>query len=315
MDNTYDMVETGGSLSPLGDDLLVAAARMAEQRIDAVIKIKQMAIKVTNVSDWTDQNGKPYLMASGSEKVANLYSISWKIDEPSCEYEESGHFTYTYRGVFSMMGRSIEVEGSRSSKDPFFKKYNYNDGVKTEKPIADLDKRDIKMSAMTNLLGNGITRILGIRNLTWDDLEKFAGITQNMVKNKINYKKDGETDRKPPVRKSENKSTASNGNAASTAQVRAINTMLSKAAVKGDQRHTFVSSIIGRKVESLNDLTKADASTVIDRLQEKKEDPLPAGVPADCPKNPMACEHSGFADGEAFCGPDGTKCPHQEKTQ
>jgi hypothetical protein len=178
-------------LPVLADDTLIQIAKQAEARIDAVIKIKQMALKVTNASDWTDQQGKPYLQASGSEKIANLFNISWKIDEPTMEQEADGTITYVYKGEFSLAGRSIEVEGSRSSRDTFFKKYEYDsDGRKVgEKP---LDRRDLKMAAMTNLLGNGITRLLGIRNLTWEDLKLFAGIDQTAVKGKVTYKKGGQ---------------------------------------------------------------------------------------------------------------------------
>jgi hypothetical protein len=176
-------------LPVLADDTLIHIAEQAEKRIDAVIKIKQIALKVTNKDDWVDQEGKPYLMASGSEKVANLFNISWRIDEPVMEQEEDGAVTYNYKGEFSLAGRTIEVEGSRSSRDTFFKKYIWENNKKVgEKP---LDRRDLKMAALTNLLGNGITRILGIRNLTYDDLEKFAGIKQAEVKG-VKYKKAGE---------------------------------------------------------------------------------------------------------------------------
>ena len=99
-----------------------------------------------------------------------------------------------------MGGRSIEVEGSRSSKDSFFKQYLYETGKeRKEKPIDERDnKRDVKMAALTNLLGNGITRLLGIRNLTWDDLEKFAGIKKEEV-GKVEYKTGGTI--KPPSEK------------------------------------------------------------------------------------------------------------------
>ncbi len=181
-------------LPVLSDDTLIHIAEQAEKRIDAVIKIKQVALKVTNANDWVDQEGKPYLMASGSEKIANLFNISWRIDEPTLEQEADGAVTYNYRGEFSLAGRTIQVEGSRSSRDTFFKKYIYENGQKVgEKP---LDRRDLKMAALTNLLGNGITRILGIRNLTYDDLEKFAGIKQPEVKG-VKYKKDGQDKASP----------------------------------------------------------------------------------------------------------------------
>jgi len=178
------------------DKSLLQIANEAEKMFDAVIKIKKTALKATNADDWVDQNGNPYLEGSGAEKIAGLFGISWiLLNDPQPEFEEDGHFTYTYRGRFSIGGRTIDIDGSRSSKDPFFKKYDYSGPEKKEKPISAIDKRDVKMAALTNLLGNGITRILGIRNLTWEDLQEFAGITKEQVTS-IQYKKGGD---KPPV--------------------------------------------------------------------------------------------------------------------
>ena len=191
-----DVVVYDDNVPAIADDSLLMVAQQAERRIDAVIKIKQMALKVTNAKDWTDQGGNPYLLVSGSEKIANLFNISWRIDEPICETEDDGHFTFTYTGTFTIPGRSIGVSGSRSSKDPFFKKYEWNNGVKTENPISAIDRRDVKMAAMTNLLGNGITRLLGIRNLNYADLEAFAGIKQDAI-GKVEYK--NKNARKEPV--------------------------------------------------------------------------------------------------------------------
>ncbi len=181
----------------IADDFLIQVAEQAEKRIDAVIKIKKIALKVTNPRDWSDQNGNPYLGVSGSEKVANLFNISWRIDEPTYEEEPDGHYTYSYKGYFALGSRTVEAEGSRSSKDKFFVQYSYpKDKERIEIPISERsNKRDVKMAALTNLFGNGITRILGIRNLTWDDLKEFAGITRDQVVS-VQYKKGGD---KPPV--------------------------------------------------------------------------------------------------------------------
>lgn len=196
-------VTNNNDVPAIADDQLLAIARQAAARIDAVIKIKQLALKVTNASDWTDQQGKPYLQASGSEKVANLFNISWRIDEPTMEEETDGAITYIYKGAFSLGGRTIEVEGSRSSRDEFFKKYEWKNGQKVgEKP---LDRRDLKMAAMTNLLGNGITRILGIRNLTWEDLEQYAKIKKEQV-SRVEYKTKGEN--KQPLKEPQKKAPA-----------------------------------------------------------------------------------------------------------
>lgn len=207
MENQYEIVKSDGGM--FSNDQLLAMAEAAEKRINAVIKIKQVALKVTNPRDWVNQDGNPYLMVSGAEKVANLFDISWRFlqPEPAYEQDENGHFTYTYQAEFMMGGRSIQVEGSRSSKDGFFKKYSWDKGEKKEIDVKDRDnKRDVKMAALTNLLGNGITRLLGIRNLTWEDLKAYAGIDPAAVKG-FEHKKHGQPAAKPEVRQPERKST------------------------------------------------------------------------------------------------------------
>jgi len=264
-----DVVVYDDNIPAIADDSLLRVAQQAEQRIDAVIKIKKMALKVTNPRDWTDQGGNPYLQVSGAEKIANLFNISWRIDEPICETEDDGHFTFTYVGTFTIPGRSIQVTGSRSSKDPFFKKYEWNNGVKTEKPISAIDRRDVKMAAMTNLLGNGITRLLGIRNLTYNDLAEFANIDKEQI-GKVEYK--GKNGDKAPVAAPQKKTEIKDPNEPVTEpQLKAINTILGKMGIKDDfEKHQKVSRIIGlpepEVLTSLTTLTKGQASKVIEGL-------------------------------------------------
>ena len=192
MTETFDVevVETHGALAPVNDYTLVALAEQAEKRVDALVKIKRAALKSTNPKDWTNQNGNPYLQVSGAEKVGRIFGISWRIDEPIKETLEGGHFSYTYKGYFTLAGATIEAIGTRSSKDGFFKRYKWEHGEKTELPPSEIDAGDVKKAAYTNCIGNGVTRLLGIRNLTWDDLHEFAGITQEQVSG-VDYKKDG----------------------------------------------------------------------------------------------------------------------------
>lgn len=183
-----ETVSTPDNLPAIADDSLLAIAEAAEKRIDAMVKIKRLSLRMTNAHDWTDQGGKPYLQVSGAEKIGRLFGISWRIDEPVHETEEGGHFGYTYKGYFTLAGMTIEVIGTRSSKDKFFTKYK--DGA--ELPLSAIDKGDVKKAAYTNLLGSGITRILGLRNLTWEELEA-AGINKDAV-SKVDFKKKGKKD-------------------------------------------------------------------------------------------------------------------------
>ena len=183
--------ETG--LTPITDDTLISLAEQAEKRIDAMNKIKRVAIKLTNRGDWVDQAGKPYLQVSGAEKIARMFGISWRISEPIKETYDGGHFAFTYKGYFSLAGATIEAIGTRSSKDGFFKKYSGRGDDRVELPPSEIDGGDVKKSAYTNCIGNGITRLLGIRNLTYEDLQEFAGITKEMIAT-VDYKKKGKRD-------------------------------------------------------------------------------------------------------------------------
>lgn len=184
------IVANGAEVPAIGDSTLLALAEQAEKRVMALNKIKRAALLATNARDWTDQNGNPYLQVSGAEKVARVFGIAWKIDEPIMEIEESGHFSYTYKGYFTVAGATIEAIGTRSSKDPFFKRYAGRGDDRHELPPSELDKGDLKKAAYTNLLGNGITRLLGLRNLTWEDIKEYAGITKDQV-GRVDYKKNG----------------------------------------------------------------------------------------------------------------------------
>lgn len=178
----------------IGADNLIQMAELAEKRIEAINRIKRAALKVTNARDWTDQNGNPYLNVSGSEKVARLFGISWRIDEPQLTLYEDGHFGFNYKGYFTLGLATIEFEGSRSSRDPFFSKAHGK-----VIPPSEIDRNDVKKAALTNTIGNGITRILGIRNLSWEDL-KDAGIDISKIV-KIEYAKPEMTEEVKDLRK------------------------------------------------------------------------------------------------------------------
>lgn len=187
--------EETGFAPVLGSDTLIELAERAERQVEAMNKIKKAALKMTNQRDWVSQNGNPYLQVSGAEKVARVFGISWKIEGvPVLEREDDGHFSYTFVGTFSIGGASIETIGTRSSRDAFFKRYSYKGGEKLELPPSEIDKGDVKKAAYTNCIGNGITRLLGIRNLTWDDLEEFAGIKEENCAS-VSYKKAGKEDK------------------------------------------------------------------------------------------------------------------------
>ncbi len=177
-----DTNELDTEISMLSNDNLLAMAEQAERRIEAIKRIMNASLRITNENDWVLIGGVPYLQESGATKVARLFGIGWSISEPILETETDRHFTYTYKGKFIMGGISIEATGSRSSRDEFFTGKEDKEKGKVAKKPQDIDKRDVKMSAYTNCINNGIKRILpGLRNLTVEDMAS-AGLDCNKMR-------------------------------------------------------------------------------------------------------------------------------------
>ena len=281
------------NLPMLGNDTLLQLAAKAEKQIEAIKTIKSVVLKVTNPQDWVDQNGRPYLQASGGEKVARIFGISWTIGEPLLETEPDGHFAYTYKGVFTLQGISIEAIGTRSSKDGFFKKYGQDaqSGEKTTLPPSEIDKGDVKKSAYTNLIGNGITRLLGIRNLTWEEV--IAGGIDKSKTGSVKYKGAGDQ--------------AANSDVSATRQE--YNTRIQEALIRlyGDDKAKMKAKVIeltawtNKKGEAVagvaNYLTiKSDKSVEILCHKLEQLSPRPAKEEAapdlciECRRNPCVCE-------------------------
>lgn len=162
------------------EDILAAANR----RVAQLDKIISLSIKRTNENDWVNQDGKPYLCASGAEKIARLFGVGW--DHVRCEKilsnDEKGQFYYfEYTGDFYLGNDRISAVGTCSQKDQFFAMSKGH-----MKPASEIDETNIRKAAYSNMLVNGITRILGIRNLTWEELTA-SGIDRAKVQG-VNYK-------------------------------------------------------------------------------------------------------------------------------
>ena len=168
----------GGLLEANTDNILYLADK-AEKYIEAMNRIMDAALRITNELDWVLIGGKPYLQESGTTKVARLFGISIQlIGTPTVEVDSDGYKTYTYKARFMLKDQFIECEGSRSMKEDFFAKQGKDKPLK--KPDA-IDERDVKMSAYTNCLNNGIKRLIpNLRNIDVATLER-AGLDVSKI--------------------------------------------------------------------------------------------------------------------------------------
>lgn len=164
----------------------------AEKRVDVLKKILGVAIKRTNPHDWTCIGDKPYLGSSGVEKIAPLFGVRMenvKNERLDREDDKGKSYIYQFTAKFFWQGGSIEALGACSSRDKFF---GWDSSKKIYKELHDVDETNVMKAAYSNLMVNGITRVLGIRNLEWSDLEPF-GITKDKVA-RVDYNKGAQAD-------------------------------------------------------------------------------------------------------------------------
>ncbi len=170
----------GGALLDSNPDNILYLAERADRYIEAMNKIMKAALSITTEKDWVLIGGTPYLQESGATKVARLFGVNWQfLGEPKVEVDSEGYKTFTYRARFILNNQFIECEGSRSAKDDFFVKQGKDKPLK--KPD-EIDIRDVKLSAYTNCINNGIKRLIpGLRNIDISTLED-AGLDSGKIK-------------------------------------------------------------------------------------------------------------------------------------
>lgn len=172
----------GGARPP--DDLL--ATLEARQRL--MERVLSYAISATHPGQWQMLGDKPWPTGPACEAMARRCGVSW--DRPECEKrdtsdEEGPAYTWTYRARFFLPGGidSIWAEGHCSSRDQFLgtgQEYETRD-------FTEVEEGNIRQAAMTNLIVNGVTRLLGVRNLTKERLDELLGAGASEKMGKVKY--------------------------------------------------------------------------------------------------------------------------------
>lgn len=168
-----------------------ALVQRLDQAVESYKKIVSISIKLTNAWDWSDLGGKPYLQCSGAEKIASPFKVSMGVPTKErlerTDKEGKPYYIWVFQATFSssQLRRTIVAQGKCSSRDQFFGK----DG-ETFKEMDDVREEDVLQAAYTNLFNNGVQRLLGIRNLTWEQLAQ-GGIKQEAV-GKVAFRKGGQ---------------------------------------------------------------------------------------------------------------------------
>lgn len=154
-----------------------------DQMNKVIERVVNAAITATHSAQWCDMQGKPYLMGAGAEVVALRCGVSWKntVTKKEWREDEGGkYYLYVYEADFTLghgpFAHTLEkIPGTCSSRDQFIGT-NFKDG-KDARALSEIEEGSIMKGAMTNMIVNGVTRVTGIRNMTWEQL-KALGIEQ-----------------------------------------------------------------------------------------------------------------------------------------
>ena len=165
-------------------------SQKAIARISAIAQVidgcAKASIQRTNASDWVKMGKGYYLQASGAQKIRPIWGIYFRDRKVTKEINPDGSYAYLVEGVVGskvldqLYGEvTIEIDGGRSSNDPFFVKNN-----------REVDPLDVRKASLANWESRAVTALLGLKNLNADDLKR-NGILVDQIAG-VEYQKGAE---------------------------------------------------------------------------------------------------------------------------
>ena len=114
-----EVVDIGGEvqiverapMTVVGIENLLRLAETADKRVEALNKLRLASIRSTNDHDWIDQDGTPYLQASGAQKIAPLWGIGWQIISHTKTTGDDSYIWTTVLRLTDPAGRIVETIG------------------------------------------------------------------------------------------------------------------------------------------------------------------------------------------------------------
>ena len=237
------VVEQAGMVHPL-------EAQMDTQKVvaklgaiaDAIAAYAKRSIQNTNVQDWVKMGDGYYLQASGAQKIRPIWGIYYRDRQVTKEIYPDGSYAYLVTGKVGSQILDklyfgeilIEIEGGRSSRDSFF-----------AKPGREVDPLDIRKAALANWESRAITALLGLKNMTAEDLQR-NGLKVEEIQ-KVDYEKGAEGGGDPSLR--------------TDAQLGLIMTRARNKGISEQRLDAYLKATFG--VDTKDKIKKADVNTVL----------------------------------------------------
>lgn len=182
--------EISSLLSQKTREAIKLAQERVMERIAAEKALKAAALTFTTAEDWVFHRAEggdvmiPYLENSGAEKLMHAFAVEiQRTSEDRVVHSEDETYEIVINGyvrarIFSDIW--YPETGSRWSGDGFFSR-----GGK-----ARIDPGDVRKSAITNFYNRCIKKVLGLRGLTKEDLEKVPTINADKIRT-VTYSETG----------------------------------------------------------------------------------------------------------------------------
>ena len=153
---------------------VIALAEEMEERANAYATIRRHALLVTFPEDWMTHDARggsksttAFLQSKGAQRIANFLGINrteQRMERVDREDSKGKPFyQYEATATFSWLGRSITVTGGASSRHKLLSR-----GGRI--PSEDVDERDVRTMAQTNLVRLGVTELLGLKDFPISEL-------------------------------------------------------------------------------------------------------------------------------------------------
>lgn len=153
--------------------------RLVEKQIELRHKLLLTAVRATKKHDWIDFGGKPYLEGEGAARIMAAVR-GFKVGEAIFQEEKIGdHYFIDCLLQIEWMGQSVVALGDCSTVDKFFTGAEGDAGIlaREEKRTgskelaARLIRGDARKKARENAISRGVSELMGLKGLTWDDLK------------------------------------------------------------------------------------------------------------------------------------------------
>jgi len=166
------------------------------RQVELRARLIQMALKALKPHDIQDFGGKPYIEGEGAERIMSAIG-GFKVGPPVFSIERMDpHYFITCQLTVEFHGTTITEIGDCSTCDPFFtgakgdsgKLANYksltggNEIMAARMLVADAQKK-----ARQNAISRAVTGLLGLRGLSWADLEAL-GFSRTAAGSNVKFK-------------------------------------------------------------------------------------------------------------------------------